>query len=531
MRILIVDDEVIIRTGLCTVIDWKELGLELLPPASSAEEALARIPAEKPHILLTDIRMSGKDGIELAREVKKLLPDTEIVILTGYDDFAYAQQALREGVTDYLLKTSRPEEIIKAAMKAKQRILEKWEALKQENFQTAALRNQLLERLVTQGLGQEPSSVQEQLKLWFAQNGVQPDAAAMSPMSVLMVSASGWGDEPLARLLLGAAENMLFELLPAVTLLKHDRLLLVVRGPEGMSDDGALKQALQRVEQTLKCAVFAALGRAVDSYDGLKLSCGEAEYVFSFRGLVAARGLFAMDDVKDRQGGRTVCSQKEEAELSAILMSNHPPELRHWVNQKVRARMEEPSATAASVQAYLQSIVWSGHRWLDRVREGAADAGIAGNAKLREQTAPGEAHTMTFELADQPEEEVFRQLNSIMSSFHDAMADNRFPYIQKSIAYIQANLDQHLSLQQVAKFVHLNPNHFSEVFKRETGLNYIEFVTQERMRRAADILQGTQAKISEVAGLVGYEDIKYFSQQFKKHTGQTPSEFRQSSKD
>jgi two-component system response regulator YesN len=83
----------------------------------------------------------------------------------------------------------------------------------------------------------------------------------------------------------------------------------------------------------------------------------------------------------------------------------------------------------------------------------------------------------------------------------------------------------------VAKFVHLNPNHFSEVFKRETGCTYIEFVTQERMKRAIEILKGTQAKIREVAYRVGYEDTKYFTQQFKKYTGQTPSEFRQLGKD
>lgn len=522
MRILIVDDEVIIRTGLCTVIDWKELGLELLPPAESAEEALERIPVEKPHIILTDIRMSGMDGIELARRVKALLPDTEVVILTGYDDFAYAQQALREGVTDYLLKTSRPDEIIKAAMKAKQRILEKWEALKQENFQTAALRNQLLDRLVTQGLEQEPESVCEQLHSWLRKHGVQPESGGAAPMQVLLAAATGWGDNPLAQLLLGAAENMLCELLPSVTLLQKDRIMLIIRYEEGVTDKPALAAALSKVEQTLKCNVYAALGSVAADYGQLKASYREAEHVFSFRGLAGTNGLYALDDVKERRGGRTVCSQKEEAELSAILMSNNLPELRHWVNQKVRSQMDDASVTAASLQAYLQSIILSAHRWLERARSGA-EAGQNGTQPLH-----GAAYTFTLEHPGQPEEEVFRLLSSVMSSFHESIADSKFSYIHKSIAYIKQNLDQNLTLQQVAKFVHLNPNHFSEMFKRETGLNYIEFVTRERMRQASELLQGSQAKISEVANRVGYEDIKYFSQQFKKYTGQTPSEFRQS---
>ncbi|WP_010495746.1 response regulator [Paenibacillus elgii] len=491
MKILIVDDEVIIRNGLCTVIDWKELGLTLLPPASSAEEALARIPVEKPNILLTDIRMQGMDGIQLAHEVKRLLPDTETVILTGYDDFAYAQQALREGVTDYLLKTSRPEEIIKAAMKAKQRIMDKWENAKQETMQTAALRSQLLDRLLIRG-----------------------DESSLAPMRVLLLAATGWGDGALAGLLLGAAENMLYELLPAVTMPKADQIVLVVREEARVSDCGGLERAIDRVRQTLKCTVFAALGRSVASYGELQASYREAGTVFAYRGLLGAEGLYTSADIADRCGGRTVCSQKEESELAAILMSNNGADLRHWVNRKVREQLEDSAATPSSVQAFLQSMVIAGHRWLERSQGGKPEAAL-----------------QPFEVDSRAEDEVFKLLSSVMAAFHEAIADKPYAYIQKSIAYIKEHLEQSLSLQQVAKFVHLNPNHFSEVFKRETGLNYIEFVTQERMRRAAEILQESQAKISEVASRVGYEDIKYFSQQFKKHTGRTPTEFRQSVKD
>ncbi len=122
MKIMIVDDEVIIRTGLATVIKWQDLGLKLLEPAASAEEAIARIPNEKPDILLTDIRMTGKNGLELAEEAKAILPELDIIILTGFDDFNYTQKAIRQGVNDYLLKTSRPDDIIRTVLRAKQRI-------------------------------------------------------------------------------------------------------------------------------------------------------------------------------------------------------------------------------------------------------------------------------------------------------------------------------------------------------------------------------------------------------------------------
>lgn len=517
MRILIVDDEVIIRTGLCTVIDWKELGLELLPAASSAEEALERIPQEKPHIVLTDIRMSGMDGIELAREIKLILPDTEIVILTGYDDFNYAQQALRGGVTDYLLKTSRPEEIIKAALKAKQNIMDKWESVKQDNLQQAALRSQLLDRALNRGL-HDDEAARTQLHQWFRKNGVDTSAEAGTGIArqVLLVSCSGW--VTFANLLQGAAENMLYELLPCVTLMQKDHFVMVVRYEAGVTDAAGLQKALQRVTETLKCAVFASLGPVAHDDEGLRASYRAAKEVFAYQGLLGPRGLYTLQDIQDRSGSRTVCTEKEETELAAILMKDNATDLRHWVNLKVRTQLEDAAATPMSVQGYLQSIVVAGHRWLERASTAEQDQSVLSALSKLE----GEGR---------PEDEVFKVLSAIMGIFHQGLDQNKYAYIHKAIAYIRDNLHQPISLQQVAGFVHINPNHFSEVFKRETGCTYLEFVTRERMKLATDLVQSTQLKVSDIARRVGYEDIKYFTGQFKKHTGRTPSEFRQGGKD
>ncbi|MDQ1913697.1 response regulator [Paenibacillus sp. GD4] len=509
MRILIVDDEVIIRTGLSTVINWEELGFELLPPAASAEEALVRIPEERPHIVLTDIRMTGKDGLELTAEVKRQLPDTEIIILTGYDDFAYAQQAIREGVSDYLLKTSSPNEIIKAAMEAKQRLLKRWDAQKQDYIQQTAFRGSLLEKLLSDG-GLDGASIAQfpQLLPKLRMNA--------KVFQVLIIAASGWGDATnYASALHFAVDNMAAELLDCETLLRKDYVVIVLSS-DATIDMNKVKLELGRISRKLKCKLFIAAGSSVHTLWDLKISYSEASFAFTFKGFRGQEDYVTYDDVKGNKGGRTICSQEEEEQLVSHLKSGSAIELRHWANQMIEAQLADPAVTPASLQAFTDSIVISGHRWLERVT-----AALGGEEKLPEQLM-----TDSHEMSERPEEKLFKHLQSLMDKYHELLAGERVSYIKRAIAYIGDHLDKNVTLQQVAKHVHLNPNHFSEVFKRETGLTYIEFVTRERIRRAMEMLDDSPIKISEVARRVGYEDVKYFSQLFKKISGKTPSEYR-----
>lgn len=514
MKIMIVDDESIIRTGLTTVIDWKELGLRLLPAASSAEEAWERIPIEKPHIVLTDIRMYEMSGIELAGEVKKLLPDTEVIILTGYDDFTYAQQALRENVTDYLLKTSPPEEIIQAVLKARQRIVAKWEAQKQESAKISALRKQLLGQLLT---GLPPASdSDEPLIAWMKERNVlrscdEPPYGA--PLRVIVLTATGWGDE-LSELLLGAVENMLNELLDMVGMLQDDKIVIITPASATITNYDRFEHAIQLAEQTLKCTIFAAVGRTVQTPAELALSYDMAIHIFTYRHLLDQRGIHRIDTIQRRHGGRTVCSQAEEAELAGILLENNALRLRQWVNRLIEEKRLHPESTPETYAAFAQSMIIAGYRWLERVK------GVHSIATNVDRCV----HPPSV----QAEPDVYRQLASVMNAYHEEIASGPQAYVTKAMGYIRTHLDENITMQDVAEFVHLHPSHFSEMFKKEAGMAYIEFVTQERMQLAMHYLKTTEMKISEIAGKVGYRDIKYFGQQFKKHTGKTPSEYQQS---
>lgn len=514
MRIMIVDDEVIIRTGLAKVIKWKEIGIELLQPAASAEEALRRLPEEHPHILLTDIRMKHMNGLQLAEKAKEIIPEIETIILSGYDDFVFMQQAIRQGVSDYLLKTSRPEEIMKTVLQVKQRIEEKWKHHNQDQYKNKEFRNRLFEQWIIEG---ETAAVDSALLSEYLPHLFPPKNAGESKLQIYIVTAEGWGESTAATsLLLFAVDNMLHELLKCETLIYKQRIVVATRKEQGAELNIYPSTALNKIEQLLKCKVWLSLGEQVHQGEDLHKSYTTADYAFSYKPILE-KSILDYSDITLRKGGKTVCTHEEELELSAILLEDDSIALKGWVQRYMQPELDDPQMTIESLESMIRSAALSAHRWLERV---LTATGRAGN--IDEQISP-----LVINRGTMLKDVLFQHLLALMELYHHRLAEGQATHTQKAMAYIQQNLGNDVGLQQVAKFVHLHPNHLSEVFKKEAGMTFGDYVTRQKIGRAMEILTVSPAKIAEIAGVVGFEDIKYFSQVFKKFTGKTPSEFRE----
>ncbi len=502
---MIADDEVIIRNGLAKVIKWQEIGLTLLEPAASAEEALERIEREKPDILLTDIRMSGMTGLELAEEARGKLPNLEIVILTGYDDFAYAQQAIRQNVSDYLLKTSKPEEIIRTVLKAKQKAEEK-QRLRSREYQTDEQeRNRRLIGWVVHG----------------EQDAVRPDWLPASPSGrwqVLLAEADGWGTSRREQSLLQfAVNNAVRDLLSRASFVHDGRIVLVVPASSGEPDRRQRIAELSRLEKTLNCSLLVAGGLEKADPRHMPESYATALEAIRYKPLMNAT-IWDYADIADRKGGKTVCTREDEKELSAILLEDDPIALKRWAGDYIEAHLREADTTPQSIQASLQSVALAAHRWLERI------VSAIGRKGQREHSVP----PFRYEANLIENEGLFQHLFETMQFGRQLLAEDKISHVVRAIVYIEEQVGRDLSLTQVAEHVHLHPNHLSELFKKETGVKFVDYVIRTRMQRAMELLASTPTKISEIAASVGYEDVKYFGQMFKKFTGSTPSQFRES---
>jgi two-component system, response regulator YesN len=509
MKVLIVDDEVIIRNGLSTVINWEEHGFSLLEPAESAEDAMELVKRQHLHIVLTDIQMSGKSGLELAREVKQLFPEIEIIVLSGYDEFAYAQDAIRAGVSEYILKTSRPEEIIKAVLRAKERLLKKQMEHEETQIQKTAFRNKLLEKLLLEESGTDTKLLADVEKFY-------PNLIIGENRLQVMIIFSSQSNEynSLKYTFHHDIINTLSEFLTFESLEWNGALIFIVQN-RSIEQLNKIKEAFARSERILKCNIFAAAGSNVTSLKDLKISFEEAKYVFGYRWLLGNSGYVTYDNIKDRKGIRKVCSFKEESELAALLKSGNVIELKQWIKNLLEQVRCDSDVTPDSFKVFLQSVLISGYRWIERVVTTLGISSPIPDWKIKEEEL----------LTSPPEDILFHYFERIIEKYRQ-LTKGKVHYIQEATLYIQENLNQNLSLNEVASHVHINPNYFSEIFKRETGMSYIEFVKAVKIEKAMSLLRETPAKISEVANQVGYEDIKYFSKLFRLHTGMTPSDFR-----
>ncbi|MBW5444446.1 response regulator [Cohnella sp. CFH 77786] len=516
MKLMIVDDEVIIRTGLATVIDWHELGITLLSPAASAEEALERLAAEQPDMMLTDIRMTGRSGLQLAEEAMKLLPQLEVIILSGYDDFSYAQQAIRQNVSDYLLKTSRPEEIIKAVLKVKKRIEERHASFTSQERKKREEYLRRFERWIVEGEVGPGGDAGAELPEWFT--CLAGDGAKRALVwRVVLVAAEGWG--PAAReesLLLFAVDNAMKDTLPGIGFVQDRRIVAALHSEAPITGREHFRPAFHKIERLLKCRLIVVAGTDVDHPRKLNESYEAADIAFTYKPLLK-QSHWSFEDIRSRRGGKSVCSAEEEKELSAILLENDPVRLNAWVQQYVRQLLEDAEATPRTFEAALQSVAIAAHRWLERVLVATGQS-----SALEDQPI-----AVPHKLVTAPGELLFQHLYSAMELYHGKLAGGQTSHVRKALAYIEEMLGEDIGLQQVAKHVHVHPSHLSDLFKKETGMRFVDYVVKKKMERAAEILLSSPAKISEVAAMVGYEDVKYFGQMFKKYAGKTPSEYRE----
>lgn len=427
-RIVIVDDEEDIREGLADLVDWPGLGYTVAARLEDGRDAISFIQSHPVDVILTDIKMTFVSGLELAQYVFDRQYGIKIVLISGYKEFAFAQQALQYQVSHYLLKPTRLDDIHRVFGEVK-----------------AALDKEQAEKERTLGLQSRHEEMLSQLRSQF------------------------------------------FAELAAGTLTEREELT----------------RRLQLVQlpvhpQTHPCCLYA-----------IRLTSAEPRTAGDAAERNAARLLhFIQQSWRQEQD----CIQHIPlcAEADLIRMAA--------VDLRVDLYPAEGPAQSSDASYLTEKIP----RHFDLLK-GKIHAVLGIEARLIDMRPY--AHLLDLTLASRAG--AAAGIHPVLSPDRDEESDQFDPLvIQQAKTYIQDNYNQNLSLEDVAEHVYLSPVYFSRLFKKQTGRNFTEYVTEIRMRRAMDYLRQPQYKVYEIGALVGYRSTKYFFKLFKQYAGCTPTEYR-----
>lgn len=541
LKIFLAEDEVIVRETIKRMIPWEELGFELVGEAADGEMALPLLIRQKPDLLITDIKMPFMDGLTLAKLAKKELPELKIVILSGYDDFNYAKQAINIGVEDYLLKPITKNALIERLSEIRSRY--EHEKTQKEYYEKFQREMQAYEKNSSrdffEALVRGSMDMMEVYKK-AEKLGVDIVAEAYNILIFTMNSEedfsgqkegySEWEAESLEMLeefFSGHPSAMLFRsnIFSYGVLLKGQKESIKEITKECV---GKIQGILKRKES--KREWFLAVGQPVERLSQIKKSYHTASRAFSQRYLYVENILYydEMEMMEHRSGQ---ADTNDNAYLKKVdVNALNPAILQKFLSNGIQEETENfvKDYFYAIGQEPMESLVFRNYVILN-VRFSVITF-LKGLGCDTEGMEPENTEEILAESGKNIESAIAyaEKMVSQAITIRDQNSGNKNRSILKTaVDFIDEHyMDEDISLNTAANVANVSSNHFSALFSQNMGQTFIEYLTTLRMNKAKELLRCTGMRSSEVAGEVGYKDAHYFSYLFKKTQGMTPSEYR-----
>lgn len=523
LKVVIADDEARVCSLIQMLIDWDKLGLELAGVASNGIEALELVQERQPDILITDIRMPGCSGLELIERAKESAPQLEVAIISGYAHFEYAQSAIRFGVSDYLLKPINQQQLtntlkkLTERCKGRKRIGNEIQELR-KNSQEDALRlqNRLMRDLLSGSLEEADAQTlwqtyrfkleTECLQLALVQ--IDGDGAQVSPTAMRIVEEKT--SQIFSQELNGKCRTFVMHINEGLGC-----MLLGFDEPEKEFIRRQLRKCLNQL-----CAQSDMFGRVefslavvppMTDVRQLHDASRQAHMLLKER-LVRGTGkmLEKLPQSFDWKNDQMMKPYRQAVLEFAESYSSRPME-----EAIIQLEQETKKQSANGTEVY-EAVRSAAHLFLQQPQM------IDGKEKY-ERFVDQMAHIGQAK-------KLFEFLRKmVISEAEDLIARQRNAGtrpIRLAKEYVLQHYHEPITLEKVCEEVGFSVSYFSSLFKKETGENFVHFLMRTRIERAKELLAQTNLSVTEVCTQVGYSDLKYFTQTFRKETNLSPGQYR-----
>ncbi len=528
LRVFLVEDETIIRETLRDTVPWGQYGYSFVGEAGDGEIALPMIRQTKPDVLITDIRMPFMDGLALSRLVLKEFPQLKVVIISGYDDFEYARQAIDIGVEQYLLKPITKNKL----MEVLEHIREKLESERGNYLAQFHLEAQEYEQYARKRFLEQVMAGKLSVQQIYEEAGKLDIDLRAESYTIVLFSVPSEDPEGFSE---GGAcvRDALLE-----HFMKYSEYILlrwnlaayavIIKGEQDRIR-GYVESCVKTVKSQYEASPepfdwYVAVGTPTLRLSTLSECFNEVSRLWSYRYILPSQHILTPETVggltgtgSDSSLARLDASKVNPALLVSVMKSAGLEEIGSFVDEYVHSVSE-----ALESKSFCQYLMLS-------VRFTAAEYAVSLGMAQQDFLNGLDCLDMVGQNITASELRWYmRQILAAAVKLRDSASSSQYRGLMKrAVDYIdQHYAEENLSLNRVAREVNISANYLSAVFSQEKGCTLTEYVTDKRMEKARELLRMTDKRSGEIALEVGYRDPHYFSFIFKKTQGCTPRDYR-----
>ena len=518
--VLVVDDEENQRRALIEKVDWAAAGFQVIGEAENGVEALELVEQLEPDLIFTDIKMPMITGLQLAARVRKLRPITQMVILSGYDSFEYAQEAIQYNIISYLLKPISSEELSKELFRIRNRMEER---LQKVLHPVAADLEETLRKLsVTEFLlplmlgSSEETPNEEELQKRAAELGIVQKNSTAHFCVIISKFKTASGESCTDKDHIAFVQNILSPYVTVESFFAYGRIVtLTVLEAEtlGQTLELPLRELVQSAKRMLSEFCTVGVSRAEASLSQCSAMYLQAVTARRYTSDGAGEVRFIDDQERDSEFELDRV-EKNVFKLEQLLKVGDKAELEAFLNSLYE------QSTPENADLLVMQIVSTLYRAVSAASDKATLLELMhSNSIFARLTSYSSERVMRSELVD------------LCLCAKEVIANSQKRDTEllcdKVVAIIAERYgDETLSLTSVSEELAVSPNYLSTLIKKTTKKNFVALVTEKRMQAAYDLLLCSPMKILEIAEKCGYSDQHYFSYCFKKYYGESPNKVR-----
>ncbi|KAB8130996.1 response regulator [Gracilibacillus oryzae] len=494
LKVLFIDDEPIIREGLCSIIDWKEHGYRIIGTAKNGKEGLQYIQKLKPDVVFVDIKMPGLSGIEMVAQAKQMGSSARFVVLSGYSDFTYAQELIRLGIESYLLKPVDEEELIPLIVNLKMKCL--------------------IDRKIDTQLGQYEKI--KEYQEW-------KDILHGNMERVEQTLRISYENEPI---IMASFDSLLFDDWEIVQY-KIDQSDFIETKIITLENQMCILFITDNIDAALTS--LKVMKKTITNHVGVEI---KAQFID--RTITLNKLPFGFEQLQLLQNYSYCFDDKTIVKESLI----KKPVNKYILSEKLASMIcrtlefedyHQLDLYFTEIQTYYQTNMLKKEKiradWLDfikliisKLKKNHPEISLPANETLVEMIY----QSVSLEALLKMTKQELLKLSSTVNGFVCTSGNT----IERITQYVEQYHYKDLSLKVIAELFKYNRSYIGKKFKQSTGDYFHVYLDKVRLEKAKELLKIPDMKVYQVSEKVGYSNNDYFYKKFKKYTGVSPKEYQ-----